>query len=295
MKNAGLDQIKKIENIYIDGKTRKVYLILRAIVIVVLIRHAFMHDYESVFLCALSLFLMILPSLVEKKLWVRLPATLEIIILLFIFAAEILGEINSFYMKVPHWDTVLHTLNGFLCAAIGFALVDLVNRSHRFTFALSPIFLAIVAFCFSMTVGVIWEFIEYSGDTFFGQDMQKDVVVDHINSVSLNDVPSTKVQYINDISDVIIVHSDGTEEALGLGGYLDVGINDTMKDLLVNEIGALVFSVIGYFYVKQRGKGKFASNFIPRVLVSEEERKNFEENMEELTLEVLADTSKEEQ
>lgn len=268
---------KNGDKIYGNKRTRIVYLLLRAIVIVVMVIHAIERDYESVFLCALSLLLMVLPSIIEKKFWVRLPATLEIIILLFIFAAEILGEINSFYMKVPHWDTVLHTLNGFLCAAIGFALVDLLNRSHRFTFALSPIFLAIVAFCFSMTVGVIWEFFEYSCDTFLGQDMQKDTIVHQINSVSLNEEPSTKVQYITDISDVIIVHSDGTQEALGLGGYLDVGLNDTMKDLLVNELGALCFSVIGYFYVKHRGKGVFASNFIPQVLVTEDEKEQFEE------------------
>ena len=54
--------------------------------------------------------------------------------------------------------------------------------------------------------------------------------------------------------------------ALGLGGYLDIGILDTMKDLFVNFIGAVVFSFIGYFYVKSRGKGKFASRFIPQVV-----------------------------
>lgn len=268
---------EKPRNVYVNKRTRFVYLLLRAIVIAVMIVHAVERDYESVFVCALSLFLMLLPSIIERRLWVRLSYTMEIIILVFIFAAEILGEINSFYMKVPHWDTVLHTLNGFLCAAVGFALVDLINRSHRFTFELSPIFLAIVAFCFSMTVGVTWEFFEYSCDRYLGQDMQKDAIVHQIHSVNLNDTPSTRVQTIKDISDVIIVHSDGTQEALGLGGYLDVGINDTMKDLLVNEVGALCFAIIGYFYVKQRGKGEFAAKFIPQVMVTEEERDEFEE------------------
>ena len=278
MKNIKLEK----KNIYTNKRTRFVYLFLRAIVIVVMIIHAIEHDYESVFVCALSLFLMILPSILERRLWVRLPHTLEIIILVFIFAAEILGEINSFYMKVPHWDTVLHTINGFLCAAVGFALVDLINGSHRFTFELSPFFLAVVAFCFSMTVGVLWEFFEYGCDRYLGQDMQKDTIVHQICSVSLNDMPSTKVQTIQDISDVIIIHSDGSEERLGLGGYLDVGINDTMKDLFVNELGALCFSFIGYFYVKQKGKGEFAVKFIPQVMLTEEERDEFEE--ERLTI-----------
>lgn len=278
MKNVKLE---KPENAYVSKKTRFVYLFLRAIVIAILVIHAVEHDYESVFVCALSLLLMLLPSMIERRLWIRLSDTMEIIILLFIFAAEILGEINSFYMKVPHWDTVLHTMNGFLCAAVGFALVDLINRSHKFTFALSPVFLAIVAFCFSMTVGVVWEFFEYSCDHFLGQDMQKDTIVYQINSVNLNDTPSTKVQTVNDISDVIIVHSDGSEESLGLGGYLDVGLNDTMKDLLVNELGALCFSFIGYCYVKKRGKGELAAQFIPQVLVTEDEREKFEEELAE--------------
>ena len=71
---------------------------------------------------------------------------------------------------------------------------------------------------------------------------------------------------IHDITDVIVVTADGAQHPLGLGGYLDIGILDTMKDLFVNFIGAVVFSFIGYFYVKNRGKGWFAKRFIPKVL-----------------------------
>lgn len=250
---------------YTNKATLMVYLVLRALVILVLVRSALKGYYESVFLCGLTLFLMILPSVFSRRLQIELPSTLEIIILLFIFAAEILGEINSFYIRVPNWDTMLHTLNGFLCAAIGFALVDMLNRNERFSFKLSPVYLAIVAFCFSMTVGVLWEFFEYTGDTFLGFDMQKDTVIHAIHTVELDPTRSNKVVALKDITDVILVHGDGTQTALGLGGYLDVGLNDTMKDLLVNFIGAVVFSIIGFFYVKQEGKGRFAARFIPRV------------------------------
>ena len=250
---------------YNHKATLAVYLVLRLLVILTLMRAAFRRDFESVFLCGLTLVLMILPSVLTKRLEVELPGTLEIIILLFIFAAEILGEINSFYIRVPNWDTMLHTLNGFLCAAIGFALVDLLNRSDRFSFKLSPLYLAIAAFCFSMTVGVLWEFFEYYSDLLLGFDMQKDTVIHAIRTVELDPTRSNKVVAIRDIADVIVVHSDGTQQALGLGGYLDVGIHDTMKDLLVNFIGAVVFSVIGFFYVKEKGKGRFAARFIPRV------------------------------
>jgi hypothetical protein len=213
---------------------------------------------------------MLLPSIVQKRLCITLPSTLEIIILLFIFAAEILGELASFFVRVPNWDTMLHTVNGFLCAAVGFALVDMINRNERFSLKLSPFYLALVAFCFSMTVGVLWEFFELAADNIMGLDMQKDTVINTINSVALDPTLSNKVIHVRDIADVIIVHSDGTQEALGLGGYLDIGLYDTMKDLMVNFVGAVVFSIIGYFYVKHEGKGKFASKFIPQVPMNED-------------------------
>lgn len=140
-----------------------------------------------------------------------------------------------------------------------------MNREEKFTFQLSPAFLAVVAFCFSMTVGVLWEFFEFAGDTFLALDMQKDTIVNTINTVNLDVTNSNTVIHLKDIEDVIIVYSDGTKEALNLGGYLDVGIIDTMHDLLVNLIGAVTFSIIGYFYIKHKGKGKVASRFIPKV------------------------------
>lgn len=261
---------KKETPIYKNKTTLTVYLVLRGLVIFVMVRALLRQEYQSMALCGLSLFLMILPSIVSRRLKVVLPSTLEIIILLFIFAAEILGEINSFYMRVPHWDTMLHTINGFLCAAIGFCLVDMMNREEKFSFKLSPLYLAIVSFCFSMTVGVIWEFFEFGADQLLGLDMQKDAVIHAIDSVMLDPTRSNTVIHIRDIVETIVVHSDGTQEALNIGGYLDVGIIDTMKDLLVNFVGALVFSFIGYFYVKHKGKGKVANRFIPQVDYSQE-------------------------
>ena len=265
------------KEIYQNKTTLTVYLILRGLIILAMVRAIFRQEYQNVFFCALSLILLIMPSIISRKLEIMLPSTLEIIILLFIFAAEILGEMNSFYVRVPHWDTMLHTINGFLCAAIGFALVDMLNRDDRFSFKLSPVYLAMVAFCFSMTVGVLWEFFEFSGDYLFGMDMQKDTVVNAIHTVNLDKTMSNTVVHVKDIVDVIVVHSDGSQEALGLGGYLDVGIQDTMKDLFVNLIGAVVFSIIGFFFVKEKGKGRVASRFIPQVMPPEETDKPTEE------------------
>ena len=254
----------KEHRFYKNKTTLTVYLVLRALIIFILVRAVLRREYQSVFLCALSLVLLILPSIISRKLKIVLPDTLEIVILLFIFAAEILGELNSFYVRVPHWDTMLHTINGFLCAAIGFALVDMMNRNDRFTFQLSPLYLAIVSFCFSMTVGVLWEFFEFSGDYFLGMDMQKDTIVHAIHSVNLDPTLTNTVVHVRDIADVIVVHSDGTRQALGLGGYLDIGIIDTMKDLFVNFIGAVVFSITGFFYARSKGEKRTpAQNFVP--------------------------------
>lgn len=245
-----------------------VYIVLRALVIVMMVAQFFNRNFENVFLCGLTLILFLLPTVVEKKLQIDLPNTLEIIIMLFIFAAEILGEIQAYYTTYQGWDTMLHTLNGFLCAAIGFSLVDLFNRNERFSLSLSPVFMAIVAFCFSMTIGVLWEFFECAMDQLLLLDMQKDAVVNTISSVMLDPTGGNTPTAIRNITEVIVV-SNGQEIPLGVGGYLDIGILDTMKDLFVNFIGAVVFSIVGYFYVKSRGKGRFASRFIPQVLPEE--------------------------
>lgn len=243
-----------------------VYIILRALVIVAIVAQSFKGNFENVFLCVLTLFLFTLPSFLERTIRVEIPDTLEIIILLFIFAAEILGEIQAYYIQYPYWDTMLHTLNGFLCAAIGFSLLDILNRNEKLKFSLSPVYLAVVAFCFSMTIGVLWEFFEFSMDQLFLLDMQKDTVVNSIGSVMLDPTGGNHPVSIKYITDVIVVTADGAQQSLGLGGYLDIGIIDTMKDLFVNFIGAVVFSTIGFFYVKNRGKGKFAPQFIPTVV-----------------------------
>lgn len=242
-----------------------IYFVLRLSVVLMLVAQFFNRNYENVLLCVLTLILFMLPSAFERRLHIDLPDTLEIIILLFIYAAEILGEIQSYYTQFHYWDTMLHTMNGFLCAAIGFALVDILNREEKVSLHLSPFFMAVTAFCFSMTIGVLWEFFEFAMDHIVLFDMQKDTVINTISTVNLDPKHGTTAVIIKGIQDVILVLEDGTQMPLNLGGYLDVGIIDTMKDLFVNFIGAVVFSTIGYFYVKGRGKGVFARRFIPRI------------------------------
>lgn len=155
---------------------------------------------------------------------------------------------------------MLHTTTGFLCAATGFALIDILNRNSHIKFELSPIYVALAAFCFSMTVGVLWEFFEFGMDRLFHMDMQKDTVVQSITSVMLDPTNRNIPVTIDGIHSVAVNGQD-----LGFDGYLDIGLYDTMADLFVNFIGAVVFSTIGYFYIKQRGKGRLAKAFIPTI------------------------------
>lgn len=246
-----------------DHKTLAIYVALRALVILVLIREFFTRDYFNCLLCLLSLVLFTIPSFIEKALKIDLPNLLEVIIYFFIFSAEILGEISNFYNIIPFWDTLLHTINGFCCAAIGFSLVDILNRNSK-NISLSPLYMSIVAFCFSMTIGVLWEFFEFTGDHLLRMDMQKDTLVDTISSVNLNPSGLNEPVIIEDIAETELILQNGETYTIE-GGYLDIGIIDTIQDLFVNLVGAVVFSGFGYVYVKRRDKREttFASNFIP--------------------------------
>lgn len=225
------------------------YVVLRFIVILILIRCILRGDIESAFVCVLVLVIYLLPQFVENRLNIDIPTTLEVVIFVFVFAAEILGELQSYFIKYSNWDTILHTSSGFLCAAVGFSLVDLLNRSDNVKVQFSPGYLAITAFCFSMTIGILWEFIEFSADRLFLLDMQKDTIVNQISSVSLDPTNSNISITVKGIKDVILV-TDSGEQALGLGGFLDIGLYDTMEDLFVNFVGAVVFSVAAFFECK---------------------------------------------
>lgn len=253
--------------------TSIVYQILTVIVILVLIDQAIQGKYQNCFTCALTLILFLVPNFLEKRLKVTLPQTLEVIIILFIFSAEMLGELRGFYLRFHWWDDVLHTLNGFLMAAIGFSMVDILNKNDRFKFYLSPLFMAVVSFCFSMTIGVLWEFFEFFMDCAFLTDMQKDAVLASISSVNLNADGLNTAINLQGIERIILSGRElmqsgelvnSGELTLDMGGYLDIGLMDTMNDLLVNFVGAVVFSVFGYIYIKTRGKGKFVEKFIPK-------------------------------
>lgn len=234
-----------------NKKSFIVYSILRLSIVIILIRNIIIANYEASFTCVLALILMLVPSLVQASFRVDISEKLEIIIYLFIYAAEVLGEIHAFYEIFPFWDKILHIANGFIAAAIGYSLVKLFNNNKDMGVKMSPFFIFFVAFCFSMTVGIFWEFIECFVDFAFGSDTQKDTLVTYVNTIFTSPAGQNIVQKISGIQKTIIITNDS--QVVINNGYLDVGLYDTMQDLFVNLLGALVFSVGGYINMK---KGK---------------------------------------
>ena len=248
-----------------------VYAFLSALVLFTMVRSFLRGEYFNVLVSILTLALFMIPAFVEKNFRLHLSAFFEGVVLVFIFSAEILGEINCYYQKIPHWDTVLHTVNGFMFAAFGFALLDMINRDETVKFRLSPVYLALVAFCFSMTVGVLWEFFEFGCDMMFHSDMQKDTYVSEFYTVLLDLEKTNTAVPVENISKVLVQSGD---ESILLPAYLDIGLIDTMKDLLVTFFGAVTFSVIGFFFVKGKGEGRIARQFIPKFCATEDDAKN---------------------
>lgn len=255
---------RKMEQRYKETNRKSiiVYLILRILVLICLAIQIFFGNIGNALLCIASLLLFTLPTFVSDKFKIGIPGVLEGIIYLFIFSSAILGEINNFYRIIPFWDTILHIINGFICAGVGFSLVDILNQKNK-RLSLSPIYIAIVAFCFSMTVGVLWEFGEYAVDNVFKADGQKDNIVKNVYSIEINKNGKNTPVVIENIKSTIIETENGNVIMID-GGYLDIGLNDTMKDLLVNFLGASVFSIIGYIYIKKRKMNGFVGNFIPK-------------------------------
>ena len=264
-----------------DAKSLRVYSILRVLVIFTMIRSFFTGSYENAALCLLSLILFLMPAFFEENLHIVIPTPFEITIYLFIYAAEILGEINHYYTMIPGWDTMLHTLNGFLCAAVGFSLVDILNQKSQ-RFHLSAGYLALVAFCFSMTIGVCWEFFEFTMDQLFQLDMQKDYIVKTIGSVTLDPTHSQIPVKVKNITKTVIYTASGRTVTIE-GGYLDIGIIDTMKDLMVNFVGALAFSIFGFLYLsgKDRKRARIGNAIVDGLILHREDEPPAAEELEE--------------
>ena len=200
----------------IDRVKLWLFIFLRATVVAAGILSVVYEDWDRLVLSVVTFIVMFFPSILEKRLKVDFPSQFDIMMVVFIYAAMFLGEMNSFYDRFWWWDIMLHTFSGLIVGAIGFTLVYTLNSHEKVAISLSPLFVAIFSFCFALAFDALWEIYEYGMDCAFGFNMQKD------------------------------------------------GLNDTMTDLIVDTIGAVAFSIIGYLYLK--GKIKFLYRFTIRDL-----------------------------
>lgn len=214
-------------------------------------------NYRVMFIAVLTILLFLVCSFVEKFLAVKFPFCLKLLIFIFIFCAQILGEMWSFYVLVPFWDKALHFLSGFITGCCGFSLIYFFIKGFvrtRDVFFLSFLFIL----CFSVSIGVVWEFVEFGFDRFFGLDMQKDTVVSEINTVSVGSLGNV-VNNVDGIVRTEIFTEDG--KVVVDSGYLDIGLVDTIDDLFMGSIGAVIVACFGGVYIASGKRFCFIEKF----------------------------------
>jgi len=168
--------------------------------------------------CVLGILAIKLPYFLKEKIDLKIPSVMMLFYVLFLYAAIYLGEVRNFYYNVPYWDIILHTFSGGMLGAIGFSFITILNNTEKIPFNLSPAFVACFSFCFALSLGAIWEIYEFTADGILQTNMQKFALEDDTLLIGRN------------------------------------ALSDTMKDLIVDGIGAFVISVIGYISLKyQKG------------------------------------------
>lgn len=249
------------------------YVVTRMIFILVGVVSALFEDYLTASLCAIALVFFLLPTFLYNKFNIKVPSALEISAVLFTFMCVVGGEIGHLYAQFPLWDKILHTFSGFLIAAIGLAFMDFFTKRKSSVFRLTPFFAVFFAFFFALGVEVIWEVFEYMVDTFTGfTDMQADYYINYFTSKKAGGETNPVPIIVGGIKDVVITFEDG-REALVLSGYIDIGLADTMHDIIVAAAGALLFCAIEFVALVKRDKRmqKISESFVPRKKETEEE------------------------
>ena len=240
---------------------RYVFYFFYFLTMVVLGLGIFFANYNVIFISILTILLFYSVEFLEKIGKFMIPFVLKFLLFLFIFGAEILGEIFDFYGYIDIWDSLLHYMAGFLSACFGFSMIRSFRKLYD-NFKSLPVVCLVIVVCFSMTLGVIWEFFEFNMDKYFDFDMQKDTVVDRINSVSLNDDEGSKVVKVDGILFTEIHTLDGVIRIDD--GYLDIGLVDTISDMKINMVGAFTFGVLSAFYVAFPKRFRWLDNFIAK-------------------------------
>ena len=180
--------------------------------------------------CILGLVTIHLPGILERRLRFELPGLLYGFYIVFLYCAIFLGEVRSFYYLFPRWDSILHFFSSMMTGFFGLMVVTILNRDRHVSMNLSPLFVCLFAFCFSVTIGSLWEIYEFIGDGLFGLNMQK---------------------FMTAQGELLVGHN---------------ALRDTMKDIIVDVLGALLASVIGMISIRRGTRW-----YIPTLTRSEEE------------------------
>ena len=184
--------------------------------------------------CLGMLVLLFVPVFTKKVFKILIPNSLYIVFTIFCFCAIILGDVKDFFGTYRHWDSMLHFSSGMMLAVFGFILVNTLNHTKKGHVRLSPFFFAATAFCFVMTVQSLWEICEFLCDEWFGLNAQT----------------------------YMVSGSSYSKDGIMLVGH--EALRDTMEDFMLDGIGSLIISVIGYINLK-RGKPGFVNAELQKV------------------------------
>ncbi len=135
-------------------------------------------QWFSILIVALGLFSIYLPSIIEKRFKIDIAERLEIVVLLFLYSYFYLGEYLNFFYRFWWWDLFLHGTGLFLIGALSFFIVYFLNKEEKVAIKLSPIFVALFAFCFALSIGALWEIFEFFMDIYFNLNMQRSGLMD---------------------------------------------------------------------------------------------------------------------
>ncbi len=191
-----------------------IYAILQLSIIVAMVIAVVEREWANLAFAIFTLLIVNLPSIYERRFKMDIPDDFEVVLVIFIYAALFLGELNEFYFRFWWWDKLLHAVSGLIFGNMGYLIVSYLNENKKLNVELTPFFVALFSFCFAVTIGTVWEIYEYAMDKFFGFFMQR--------------------------------------------GSLD----DTMIDLILDTLGALVFAVLGYF--EEKGQINIVAKYLVR-------------------------------
>lgn len=199
---------------------RRLTFVLQAILVVEVMFAAWDQQWLTAVVTIGIIIVTLVPLFLSKFFRVFIPPEFVLLAIAFVFASLFLGEIRGYYSRFWWWDIALHSCSGILLGIIGFLLVHVLNETKDIGVHMKPGFVAFFAFLFAVGIGALWEIFEFSMDSFFGMNMQKEMLGD----------PS--------------------------------GLTDTMWDLIVDTMGALVIALLGYSYIKTARNTSFLERWI---------------------------------